>query len=529
MDIFEDDIFMPDDKKADTDEILSYLAEERIETENKKENISSLSSEVKKPSSGMRIIYQADEERGPKRVFTGFTDEKEEEIEEIIEEKIEEEEEEEIAEPAEESKSTYKGGYDFEKELLAESRMPSRRVVPRAQSELERKYSFEEEKRRRYIENLRREEDSRARAQRLREATEKKKAVYIIDSDIVEIKTENKKTKSTGDRVRTVVLVVAIIAMLASIGVLVKQYVQQRQVEDWENEVTGLLIDVEDTTKPNKKKKKNKEESTTERVLTIEEQWEKLYKDYPKVKFPQGLSLKYAQLYAVNQDFVGYLSIDEFGVGLPVVQSDKDTEDENYYLRKSFYKKYSVYGCPFVPKDNNMDSLDRNTVIYGHNNNSNIAFAPVNKYKTVDGYKSAPVIQFDTIYAMHKWKIVAAFIINTKADDDNGYIFKYNFTKMQDDAEFMNYIRFVKERSLYDTGVDILPSDKILTLSTCTHDFDDARFVVVARLVRPGETEDVNTSVAKVNENPRYPQAYYKKKKKKNPYKNAERWFYSGN
>ncbi|MGN1117887.1 MAG: class B sortase, partial [Acutalibacteraceae bacterium] len=127
-----------------------------------------------------------------------------------------------------------------------------------------------------------------------------------------------------------------------------------------------------------------------------------------------------------------------------------------------------------------------------------------------------------------KWKVIAAFIINTKASDDNGYIFNYIFTKMESDEEFMTYIKFLKERSLYDTGVDILPSDKILTLSTCTKDFDDARFVVVARLIRPGETEDVNTSIAKVNESPRYPQAYYDKKKKKNPYEDAERWYYSG-
>ena len=340
-----------------------------------------------------------------------------------------------------------------------------------------------------------------------------------------------KKKRSAGDRVRLAVLVIAIIAMAASLGVLVKQYVAKKQGEDWQNEVTGLLIDVEEeTTKKHKKKKKDEAptESTTERVLTIEEQWQKLYQDYPSVSFPEGLSLKYAKLYAVNQDFVGYLSINNLGVGLPVVQSDKDTEDENYYLRKSFYKQYSVYGCPFVPKDNDMESLDRNTIIYGHNNNSNIAFAPINKYKTLDGFKSAPVIQFDTIYASHKWKIIAAFIINTTADGDSGYIFNYTFTKMESNEEFMNYIRFIKERSLYDTGVDILPDDKILTLSTCTHDFDDARFVVVARLVRPGETDDVNTSIARVNESPRYPQAYYKKKKKKNPYKDAERWFYSG-
>lgn len=524
MDIYEDDIFTSEKHSPDSEDELSYLPDEELTVDSEKpDNRKEEKNKTDDVSdTGMRIIYRAPEKSKPKREFTGFRDEDES--------LIREEETEEIAGEEATKTTEYKGGYDFEEEMKKNvrtaARKPAVRVIEPKSSEL----SLEEEKRRRYIESLKRAREEEAAAEKEGKTAQKStRRTVIIDHEIEDIKIKDKK--STSEKIRLTVLVIAIIAMAASIAVLLKQYIQQKQVEDWENEVTGLLIDVEeDTTKKHKKKKKNEPEteSTTQRVLTIEEQWEQLYRDYPNVQFPEGLSLKYAKLYAVNQDFVGYIAIDNFGVGLPVVQSKKDKKDENYYLRKSFYKKYSIYGCPFVPKNNDMANLDRNTVIYGHNNNSNIAFAPVNKYKTLDGYKAAPIIQFDTIYAPHKWKIIAAFIINTKAEDDNGYIFNYTFTKMSSNEEFMNYISFVKERSLYDTGVDVLPDDKILTLSTCSHDFDDARFVVVARLVRPGETEEVNTSVAHKNEKPRYPQAYYDKKNKKNPYKKSEKWFYSG-
>ena len=55
---------------------------------------------------------------------------------------------------------------------------------------------------------------------------------------------------------------------------------------------------------------------------------------------------------------------------------------------------------------------------------------------------------------------------------------------------------------------DVTKNDKILTLSTCIYDFNNARLVVAARMVRNGESESVDTSSAIYNPDPVYPQAY---------------------
>ena len=79
-----------------------------------------------------------------------------------------------------------------------------------------------------------------------------------------------------------------------------------------------------------------------------------------------------------------------------------------------------------------------------------------------------------------------------------------------------------------------MPTDKILTLSTCTRDMDitrkqeDARCVVMARLVRAGESETVDTSKATVNPEPKYPQLWYDKFGLENPYRNDEKWYPRG-
>ena len=321
----------------------------------------------------------------------------------------------------------------------------------------------------------------------------------------------NKKLR-TSEIIRRIVLAVSLVAIVISSGMLLNEWRLSKQNDKIMEEMSGLIID-----EPERQPEK---EDEPEKELTPEEQWAKIKKDYPGVVFPQNLQLKYAKLYGENQEFVGYLSADGVGLNLPVVQA----KDDKKYLEKNFKLQSTKYGCPFVTHLNNIEPLDRNTVIFGHHMNNGTIFGALDKYKTIDGFKKAPVITFNTLYKDYSWKVIAAIVTNAYTKDDNGYIFRYYFTELSTEENFSSYLNALSERSLYDTGVDVLPTDKLLTLSTCSHEFTDARFVVIARLVRPGESTDVDVTRATVNPSPRYPQAWYDKKGKTNPYKNAFQW-----
>lgn len=323
---------------------------------------------------------------------------------------------------------------------------------------------------------------------------------------------EGKIKLPTSEIIRRVVLAVSLVAIVVASGMLVNEWRLSKQNENIMEEMSELILD--------EKEKNPDKDNEPEKELTPEEQWAKIKKDYPNVNFPEGLQLKYAKLYATNPEFVGYLSADGVGLNLPVVQAS----DDKKYLEKNFRLQNTKYGCPFVTHLNNIDILDQNTVIFGHHMNNGTIFGTLDKYKTIDGFKKAPVITFNTLYQDYSWKVIAAIVTNAYAKDDNGYIFRYYFTQLSTEENFAAYLSELSQRSLYDTGVDVLPTDKLLTLSTCSHEFTDARFVVVARLVRPGESTDVDVSRATVNSNPRYPQAWYNKKGKDNPYKNAFQW-----
>lgn len=254
--------------------------------------------------------------------------------------------------------------------------------------------------------------------------------------------------------------------------------------------------------------------------------------NYGDVEFPDGIQEKYKMAYSVNSDLVGWIKVSGTAIDHPIVKSS----DNNFYLRHNYYKAYERRGTPFVDYRNNITTgeLDSNTIIYAHNYLDSTMFSDLEKYKDIEFYKANPVIEFNTIFSDYKWKVIAVFLTNADEKDDNGYVFNYIYPFMYGE-NYSQYFDEIAVRSLYSTGVEVNNTDKILTLSTCTRDMDirgngetNARCVVVARMVRSGESETVDTSLAAKNDNPRYPQIWYNKNKITNPYKDAEKWYPKG-
>ena len=255
---------------------------------------------------------------------------------------------------------------------------------------------------------------------------------------------------------------------------------------------------------------------------TTKDDWSSIYEKYPNVQFPSGMQTKFADLYATNSDIVGWLKIDGLGIDYPVVQ----TTDDAYYLKHDFMRNKSDYGTVFLSSGNNAKDLDLNNVVYGHTmRRDNQMFTPLKEYKTLEGFKKNPIIEYNTLYANYKFKVYAVFITNGDSTGDvNNYLFDYTFANLANTSAFAGFINQVNMRKLYTTGVSVMPDDKLLTLSTCTYEFDNARLVVIARLIREGESEEIDFSKAAENKNPRYPQAWYTANKKENPYKDEAQW-----
>ena len=229
---------------------------------------------------------------------------------------------------------------------------------------------------------------------------------------------------------------------------------------------------------------------------------------------PDGILPEFALLYANNQEITGWVTIPDTLVDYPIAKA----QDNQYYLSHDYYKNQTRYGVPFMDFNCAVQPLGENTVVYGHHMNNGTVFSGLDVYRTLEGYQKHPVVTFNTIYERHQWKVIGAFITNSEAKDDNGYYFDYTVKNFLDEADFNGYLQGVKERSFFSTNVDVTYGDKLLTLQTCNYEFNNARLIVVARMVRDGEDAAVDVSGVQTNPNPRYPQAYYNKKGIMNPF-----------
>lgn len=221
------------------------------------------------------------------------------------------------------------------------------------------------------------------------------------------------------------------------------------------------------------------------------------------------LSDEGSALLATNPDNIGRIYIDGTNIDYPFTQC----LDNAYYLDTDFFGDYYRYGTVYADYRCNFgadeDLQSDNLVLYGHHTALNDYFSHLHYYKkSIDFYKQHPIIEIKSNYETYYYKIFAYMITN--AYEKDGPVFYYhtyhNFATKED---FDWYVNEVLKRSLIVSGVDVEYGDKLLTLSTCTVEFEDSRFVVYARRLREGEDEFAGVTDAYTNPNPLMPDRYY--------------------
>lgn len=177
----------------------------------------------------------------------------------------------------------------------------------------------------------------------------------------------------------------------------------------------------------------------------------------------------------VNPDVQGWLYQKGTVINYPVVQgTDNDT-----YLHTRFDKQWSGGGTLFVDCRMEKDFKGFNSIIYGHHMKDGSMFRSIRGYTKEDGYYDKhKTLELATPHGNYHLVVFSAFI--TKATDEDTYKMTY------DEAEKQAYIDRAWERSelpITKNSVDVTKNDRLVTLSTCAYDYEEARYIVMCKMV----------------------------------------------
>lgn len=184
-------------------------------------------------------------------------------------------------------------------------------------------------------------------------------------------------------------------------------------------------------------------------------------------------SIDFSELLKQNSDTIGWIIVNNTNVNYPVVQ----TTNNDYYLKHAFDKSANSAGWVYADFRDNFDDFSRNTVIYAHGRKDKVMFGSLTNTLEPNWYenKDNQLIQFSTPKYNTMWQIISIYKIEAES--------YYITTDFSSDSSYEAFLQTMKDRSIYDFGIDVSKNDKLLTLSTCYNN-NGIRLVVQAKLVK---------------------------------------------
>ena len=208
---------------------------------------------------------------------------------------------------------------------------------------------------------------------------------------------------------------------------------------------------------------------------------------------PPEKSQKMEEVFAMNEDTIGWIQIDGMVIDYPVMQTPFD---EQYYLNRDFDGNYSAYGCILADTDSEIgtgtianDYMDgtepsTNIILHGHNMKNGTMFGDLDKFRDKNFAKEHSIIKFSSLYEDREYEIVSVFLSQVYMKSQTDVFKYYQFFNAENEEEFNDFYSNIKSMALFDTGVTAEYGDEFITLSVCAYHVDNGRLVVVGKRIK---------------------------------------------
>lgn len=185
--------------------------------------------------------------------------------------------------------------------------------------------------------------------------------------------------------------------------------------------------------------------------------------------FKIPFEVDFESLLVRNEDIVGWIYCPDTVINYPVVKGCNNEE----YLHKDIDDNYIVSGTLFADYRNNSLAKDSKSIIYGHNMKNGTMFAALTKYKNQKYYDNHPMMYYMTSQGNYKIELFSGQIVKP-----NDKIYSPTFNEPTK-KEFLDKY---KKNSSFESNVKIEDNDNIIVLSTCSYEFDNARYILIGKI-----------------------------------------------
>ena len=171
-------------------------------------------------------------------------------------------------------------------------------------------------------------------------------------------------------------------------------------------------------------------------------------------------------LSSINSDYRFWINVEGTNIDYPVVQGS----DNSFYLNHDFNKNYLPAGSIFLDYRNDFE-IDSNSVIYGHHMRNSTMFGQMEKFKDKNFFDNNKTITITTKDTTYEYEIFAIGVYDAN--------FGYNDVSFENEEDFNNFLNKVTSKAMYIRNI-VSPKDQIITLSTCSYEYKNARTALFA-------------------------------------------------
>lgn len=182
------------------------------------------------------------------------------------------------------------------------------------------------------------------------------------------------------------------------------------------------------------------------------------------------LEINFEELEKINSDVVGWIYLEDSKINYPIVQG----KDNEYYLRHMVNKEYNIGGSIFMDMRNKSDFTDTHSIIYGHHMNNGTMFTDITKYKDQEYYNNHKTGKIITKNKTYEIEFFAGYVTDVYANSWE--------VNLKTSSDWYEWAKKSKQKSNFQSDITIAEGDKYITLSTCSYDFNDARYVLVGKI-----------------------------------------------